>query len=200
MAKIAIVIYSLYHHVATLAKEVAKGVEAAGSTVEIFQVPETLTEDVLQKLHAPPRPEFPIATPETLTKYDGILFGFPTRFGNVPAQIKAFFDATGGLWATGGLYHKTAGVFISTGSGGGNEITIVNTLSFFSHQGLIYIPLGYAKAFADLTNLNEVHGGSPWGAGTIAGSDGSRQPTELELKVARIQGEEFATATAKLAK
>ncbi|KAG7692287.1 hypothetical protein KL930_004920 [Ogataea haglerorum] len=200
MAKIAIVIYSLYHHIATLAKEVAKGVEAAGSTADIMQVPETLSPELLKVLHAPERPDFPIATVDALKEYDGIIFGIPTRYGNFPAQLKAFIDATGRLWATGALYHKTAGVFVSTGTGGGNEVTAVNALSTFAHHGMIYVPLGYAKAFGELTNLSEVHGGSAWGAGTIAGPDGSRTPSELELKIARIQGQEFATATEKLSK
>lgn len=199
MANIAIVIYSMYHHVATLAESVKKGVEAQGNKATIYQVPETLNEDVLKMLHAPARPDYPIATPDVLAEADGILFGFPTRFGNLPAQMKAFIDSTGALWAQGKLYGKPAGVFISTGSGGGNEMTIVNFLSTLAHQGLIYVPLGYAPAFAELTNLNEVHGGSPWGAGTIAGSDGSRQPTELELKVATIQGTEFSKVVSKFA-
>ncbi|KAG7918275.1 hypothetical protein KL925_001968 [Ogataea polymorpha] len=200
MAKIAIVIYSLYHHIATLAKEVAKGIESVGSTADILQVPETLTPELLKMLHAPERPDFPTATVDALKEYDGIIFGIPTRFGNFPSQLKAFIDATGGLWATGALYHKTAGVFVSTGTGGGNEVTAVNALSTFAHHGMIYVPLGYAKAYAELSNVDEVHGGSAWGAGTIAGSDGSRTPTELELKIARIQGQEFATVTEKLSK
>lgn len=115
----------------------------------------------------------------------------------MPAQMKAFIDATGSLWQKGKLYHKPAGVFISTGTGGGNEMTVVNFLSTLSHHGMIYVPLGYAPVFGELTNLNEVHGGSPWGAGTIAGPDGSRKPTELELKVAFTQGAEFGKVVSK---
>ncbi|ODV86380.1 hypothetical protein CANARDRAFT_175283 [[Candida] arabinofermentans NRRL YB-2248] len=198
MAKIAIIIYSMYHHIATMAKEVAKGVESSGSTATIFQVAETLPEAVLSAMHAPAKPEFPIADAQTLTEYDGIIFGIPTRFGNFPAQLKAFIDSTGGLWASGALYGKPAGIFVSTGTGGGNEVTAVSALSTLAHHGMIYVPLGYAAAFAELTDLTEVHGGSAWGAGTIAGADGSRQPTELEKKIAFIQGTEFSKVASKL--
>ncbi|GMM29744.1 flavodoxin-like fold family protein [Martiniozyma asiatica (nom. inval.)] len=197
MANIAIVIYSMYHHIATMAESVKKGVEATGATATIYQVAETLPEEVLAKMHAPAKPDYPIATADVIAAADGVLFGVPTRFGSMPAQMKAFIDTTGGLWASGGLYGKPAGVFVSTGTGGGNEMTIVSLLSTLAHQGMIYVPLGYAKAFGELTNLDETHGGSPWGAGTIAGGDGSRQPSELELKVATIQGEEFAKVVAK---
>jgi NAD(P)H dehydrogenase (quinone) len=197
MANIAIVIYSMYHHIATLAEEVKAGVESTGNKATIYQVAETLPEEVLQKMYAPAKPDYPIATPDILAEADGILFGFPTRFGNLPAQMKAFIDSTGGLWQQGKLYQKPAGAFTSTGTGGGNEMTIVNFLSTLAHQGMIYVPLGYAPAFGELTNLNEVHGGSPWGAGTIAGPDGSRKPSELELKIAKIQGSEFAKVVTK---
>lgn len=190
--KVAIIIYSLYHHVATLAEAQKKGVEAAGGTAEIFQVPETLSEDVLQKMHAPGKPNYPIATLDTLTGYDAFLFGVPTRFGNYPAQWKAFWDSTGGLWAQGSLYGKPAAFFVSTGTpGGGQETTIVNALSVLVHHGMIYVPLGYAKAFAQITSLDEPHGSSPYGAGAFAGPDGSRQPSALELEISEIQGKAF---------
>ncbi|VEU19328.1 DEKNAAC100847 [Brettanomyces naardenensis] len=198
MAKIAIIIYSLYHHIAKLAEAAKAGVEASGSTAEIFQVPETLPAEILKILHAPARPDYPIATLDSLEKYDGILFGIPTRFGNMPAQLKSFIDGTGALWASGALYHKPAGIFVSTGTGSGNELTVVNTLSTLAHHGMIFVPLGYAKASTELTNITETHGGSAWGAGTIAAGDGSRQPSELELSLAKIQGEEFAKVTDKL--
>jgi NAD(P)H dehydrogenase (quinone) len=199
MANIAIVIYSMYHHVATLAESVKKGIESTGNKATIYQVAETLPEDVLALLHAPEKPAYPIATPETLVEADGLIFGFPTRFGSFPAQIKAFIDSTGGLWATGKLYQKPVGVFVSTGTGGGNEMTVVNFMSTIAHHGMIYVPLGYTPVFAEITNLNEVHGGSPWGASTIAGSDGSRQPSALELKIAETQGSEFAKVASKFA-
>lgn len=191
--KVAIITYSLYHHIATLAKEIQKGVVAGGLDAKIFQVPETLSEDILTKLNAPPKPDFPVASPETLTEYDYFIFGIPTRYGNFPAQWKAFWDATGGLWAKGALQGKVASIFVSTGTpGGGQETTAINTLSTLTHHGIIYVPLGYGKAFPLLTNLEEVHGSSPWGAGTFAGADGSRQPTDLEKQIANVQGKYFA--------
>lgn len=198
MTKVAIIIYSLYHHIATLAESVKAGVESTGAKADIFQVPETLSEDILKILHAPERPKYPIATLDALTNYDGVIFGIPTRFGNMPAQLKAFLDGTGGLWAQGALYHKPAGVFVSTGTGSGREMTVVNTLSTLAHHGMIFVPLGYAKVFQDITNLDEVHGATAWGAGTLAGPDGSRKPTELELRIAKAQGSEFAAAAKKL--
>lgn len=175
-----------------MAESVKKGVEAAGGKAEIFQVPETLSEEVLAKMHAPAKPNYPIATLDTLTGYDAFLFGVPTRFGNYPAQWKAFWDSTGGLWANGSLYGKPAGFFVSTGTpGGGQETTIVNSLSVIVHHGMIYVPLGYAKAFPQITKMDEVHGSSPYGAGTFAGGDGSRQPSALELEIASIQGKSF---------
>ncbi|EER35845.1 protoplast secreted protein 2 precursor [Candida tropicalis MYA-3404] len=190
--KVAIIIYSLYHHIAQLAEEEKKGIEAAGGQADIYQVPETLPQEVLTKMHAPARPNYPIASAETLTQYDAFLFGIPTRFGNFPAQWKAFWDTTGGLWAQGALHGKYAGVFVSTGTqGGGQETTVVNSLSTLIHHGIIFVPLGYAKAFALQSNLDEIHGGSPYGAGTFAGADGSRQPTKLEKEIAFAQGKAF---------
>lgn len=193
MAKIAIIQYSTYGHVTQLAKEVQQGIVQAGGEADIFQVPETLNEEVLTLIHAPAKPaDIPVASVETLQQYDAFLFGLPTRFGTVPAQFLAFWGATGGLWASGALHGKPYGLFVSTGSpNGGQEVTIRNSLSLFSHHGMIYVPLGYKNSFGQLTNLEEPHGGSPWGAGAYAGSDGSRQPSELEKKIAFIQGETF---------
>jgi NAD(P)H dehydrogenase (quinone) len=196
--KIAIIYYTTWGHVRNIALSVQAGVKAAGGEADLFQIPETLSEDVLEKMHAPAKPEDPIATPETLTGYDGFLFGIPTRFGNFPAQWKAFWDATGGLWATGALHGKYAGLFVSTGTpGGGQEITALNALSVLAHHGLIYVPLGYKNSFAQLTNLEEVHGGSPWGAGSYSNSDGSRTASALELEIAEIQGKSFYETVAR---
>lgn len=175
-----------------MAEAVKAGVASKGTQVDVFQVPETLPDEVLKLMHAAPKPDFAIADTDTLTNYDAFIFGIPTRFGNFPAQWKTFIDKTGGLWAKGGLHHKPFGVFVSTGTGGGNESTVMNSLSTFVHHGMVFVPLGYAGVFPDLTNNEEVHGGSPWGAGTIAGADGSRVPTALELKIAKAQGAEFA--------
>lgn len=198
MANIAIIIYSMYQHIAQLAESVKEGIEASGNKATIYQVPETLTDDVLESLHAAPKSDYPIATPDVLVEADGVIFGIPTRFGAVPAQLKSFIDSTGGLWAEGKLYGKPAGAFVSTGTNGGRETTIYNLLSTLTHHGMLYVPLGYKAAFGELTTLDEVHGSSPWGAGTVAGTDGSRQPSELELKVAKIQGEEFGAVVAKI--
>ncbi|CDO51594.1 hypothetical protein DV495_003368 [Geotrichum candidum] len=196
--KIAILYYSTWGHIRTLALAVKAGVEAAGGTVDLYQIPETLTEEILAKMHAAPKAEDPIANPKTLTEYDAFLFGIPTRYGNFPAQWKAFWDATGGLWASGALAGKYAGVFVSTGTpGGGQEATVLNSLSVLTHHGIIYVPLGYAHTFQQLSNLEEVHGGSPWGAGTFAAGDGSRQPTALEKEIATIQGKTFYETVSK---
>lgn len=195
---VGIIIYSLYGHIAKLAEAAKSGVEATGAKATIYQVPETLPDEVLTKMHAPPKPDYPIATPDTLTEYDAFLFGIPTRYGNFPAQWKAFWDRTGGLWAKGGLHGKAAGVFVSTGTpGGGQEVTVLNTLSTLTHHGIIYVPLGYKNTFPLNTNLEVVHGGSAWGAGTFAGADGSRSPNEIELEMAKIQGKAFAETVQK---
>lgn len=195
--RVAIIIYTLYGHTATLAEAEKKGVEAAGGTADIFQVPETLSPQVIEAMGGAPKPDYPIATNETLTEYNAFLFGIPTRFGNFPAQWKAFWDATGGLWVKGALHGKVAGVFVSTGTGGGNEMTAVNSLSVLAHHGIIYVPLGYANVFNELSNLEEPHGGSPWGAGTLAAADGSRKPSKLELTVHETQGRTFAETVKK---
>jgi NAD(P)H:quinone oxidoreductase type IV len=140
-------------------------------------VAETLPDEVLQKMHAPPKSNYPVATPEDLLKYDAFLFGIPTRYGNFPAQWKAFWDRTGGIWMSGGYWGKYAGLFVSTGTpGGGQESTAIATMSTLAHHGMIYVPLGYKTSFPLLGNLTEVHGGSPWGAGTFAVSHHSYPP------------------------
>ncbi|BFZ55883.1 flavodoxin-like fold protein [Savitreella phatthalungensis] len=194
---VAIIIYSMYGHIAAMAEAVKKGVEASGVSATIYQVSETLPQEVLDKMHAPAKKDYPTATSDTLVQHDAYLFGVPTRYGNMPGQFKAFWDATGGLWASGALSGKIAGTFVSTSSlGGGQETTALQQLSTFTHHGIIFVPLGYANTFAQATNLNEVHGGSAWGAGTVTAGDGSRMPSPLELEMAEIQGREFA-ATAK---
>ncbi|PHH92479.1 hypothetical protein CDD83_7227 [Cordyceps sp. RAO-2017] len=198
--KIAIVYYSMYGHVRTLAEAEKKGVEKAGGRADLFQIPETLPKEALGKLGAPGQAAdvTVLDNPDVLAEYDGFLLGIPTRFGNFPAQWKTFWDKTGGLWARGGLYGKHAGLFVSTGGhGGGQESTCIAAMSTLAHHGIIYVPLGYAKTFAQLTNLKEVHGGSPWGAGAFAAGDGSRQPSALELEIATAQGEIFYQTVSK---
>lgn len=199
MTKIAIVYYSMYGHIGKLASAIKAGTSrVAGVETQLFQVQETLPNALLAKMHAAPKAaDHPIATPETLKEADAILLGLPTRFGMLPSQVKGLFDACGGLWATGGLIGKPCGIFFSTGSlGGGQETTAMSTTPFLVHHGMTFVPLGYRTPL--LANLDEVHGGSPWGAGTLAGSDGSRQPSELELEIARVQGESFAEIAKKM--
>jgi NAD(P)H dehydrogenase (quinone) len=136
-----------------------------------FRIEETLSQEVLTKMHAPPKDQsIPVLTdPKTLLPYDGFLLGIPTRYGNFPAQWKVFWDKCGQIWATGGYAGKYAGVFISNaGPGGGQESTALASMSTLAHLGIIYVPFGYSHAFPQLSNLEEVHGGSPWGAGTFA--------------------------------
>jgi NAD(P)H dehydrogenase (quinone) len=149
-------------------------------------------------MYAPPKSDYPTITPEILKEYDGFMMGIPTRYGNFPAQWKTFWDKTGGLWSSGGLHGKYAALFTSTASmGGGQESTAIAAMSTLAHHGIIYVPLGYAKAFGLMTELDEARGGSPWGAGTFAGGDGSRQPSAKELKLAEIQGTGFYETVAK---
>ncbi|KAG9246595.1 NADH-quinone oxidoreductase [Calycina marina] len=197
--KVAIVFYSMYGHIQKLAEAEAEGLKKAGVTADIYQVPETLPQEVLAKMYAPAKSAYPEISATKLAEYDAFLFGIPTRYGNFPAQWKAFWDSTGGLWASGALWGKYAGVFVSTsGLGGGQESTVIASLSTLAHHGVIYVPLGYKPAFSLITNLSEVHGGSPWAAGTFTSADGSRQPTALELEMANIQGESFATIIKKV--
>ncbi|KAI0845713.1 putative benzoquinone reductase [Daldinia vernicosa] len=200
--KIAIVYYSTYGHVRQLAEAEKRGIEKAGGTADLFQIPETLPNEVLAKMHAPgPAADVPVLSdPATLVSYDGFLLGIPTRYGNFPAQWRIWWDQTGKQWQTGAFHGKVAGLFISTASlGGGQESTALAAMSTFAHHGIIYVPFGYAKAFDTMTDLSEVHGGGPWGAGTFASGDGSRQPSEKEISIAEIQGAEFYKTVAKFA-
>jgi len=190
----------MYGHIQKLAEAEQAGLKKVGINADLFQVPETLPEEVLAKMHAPPKSNYPTIDPATLETYDAFLLGIPTRYGSFPAQWKAFWDATGKQWATGGFWGKYAGLFVSSaGLGGGQESTSIAAMSTLAHHGIIYVPLGYKTAFPILTNVSEVRGGSPWGAGTFAASDGSRQPSALEIELATIHGESFGTAIKKVA-
>lgn len=195
--KIAIIYYSTWSHTYGNALEIQKGIESAGGKADIFQIAETLPEEVLGKMYAAPKSDVPIATVDTLTEYDAFMFGIPTRYGNMSAQWKAYWDQTGGLWASGALYGKPFGMFVTTGTLGGNESTFMNALSSFIHHGMIYVPLGYGEAFPLLTNLDEVHGGSAWGSASISGADGSRKTSELENKIFNVHGKTFYKAVEK---
>jgi len=199
--KIAIVFYSTWGHVQKLAEAEAKGIKEAGGECDLYQIAETLPQEVLTKMYAPEKTkDIPtISDPKDLEKYDAFLFGIPTRYGNFPAQWKTFWDKTGGQWATGAYWGKYAGLFVSTGTqGGGQESTALATMSTLAHHGFIYVPLGYKTTFSILSDLTEVRGGSAWGAGTFSAGDGSRQPSEKELQLATEQGKAFYSAVSKV--
>ncbi|KAK3199398.1 hypothetical protein Dsin_022813 [Dipteronia sinensis] len=196
--KVYIVYYSMYGHVERLAEEIKKGAASVeGVEATLWQVPETLHEEVLGKMSAPPKSDVPIITANQFAEADGFILGFPTRFGMMAAQFKAFLDSTGGLWRTQQLAGKPAGIFYSTGSqGGGQETTALTAITQLVHHGMIFVPIGYTFG-AGMFDMENVKGGSPYGAGTFAG-DGSRQPTELELEQAFHQGKYIAGITKKL--
>jgi len=197
MAKVLVLYYSMYGHVETLASAIADGVrEVEGADVTVKRVPETMPPDVAQKAGAKLDQAAPVASPKELGDYDAILFGSPTRFGNMTAQMRNFLDQTGSLWVKGELVGKVGSVFTSTGTGGGNESTIISFVTTLMHHGMIYVGLPYACP--ELSDISEVKGGSPWGAATIAGADGSRQPSAKELAQARFQGRHVATIAKRL--
>lgn len=198
MVKIAIVYYSLHRHIYTLADAIKTAVDAVpGAQAQLFQVAETLPDAVLDKMHALPKLDHPVATPQTLSDTDGILFGISTRFGSMPSQLKVLMDACGQLWVKKSLINKPCGVFASTSSlGGGMETTALSMMPFFAHHGMVFVPLGFRSPL--LEDVTEVHGGSLWGAGTVAGHD-DRTPSALELELARVQGQSFAEFTLRVA-
>ena len=197
MAKILVLYYSMYGHVETMAAAVAEGSRSVkGADVTVKRVPETLPPDVAKRNGAKLDQAAPEAAPAELAGYDAILFGTPTRFGNMAAQMRNFLDQTGGLWAKGALVGKLGSVFTSTGTGGGNESTIMSFVNTLMHHGMVYVGLPYACP--ELVDVSEVKGGSPWGAATLAGPDGSRQPSAKELAQARFQGAHVATLAVKM--
>ena len=199
MSKVLVLYYSSYGHIERMAEAVAEGAREAGASVDIKRVPELVPEDVAAKSHFKLNQSAPIATVDELADYDAILFGTPTRFGNMAAQMKNFLDQTGGVWFQGKLIGKVGSVFTSTATQhGGQESTILSTHTVLLHHGMVVVGLPYS--FQGQTTLSEITGGSPYGATTIAASDGSRQPSENELAGARFQGKHVATIAAKLAR
>lgn len=199
MPKILVLYYSMYGHIETMAGAIAEGVSSVeGVEVIVKRVPETLSEESAKRNGVKLDQAAEIAMPGELGDYDAIIFGTPTRFGNMAAQMRNFLDQTGGLWVKGGLVGKVGSVFTSTGTGGGNESTIISFVTTLMHHGMIYVGLPYACP--ELADISEVKGGSPWGAATIAGADGSRQPSEKELAQARFQGKHVAGIAAQLAR
>ena len=201
--KVSIVFYSMYGHIYKMAEAVATGArEVAGAEVSLFQVPELVPDEVLKSAGAfEARKAFahvPVMKPEQLAEADCIIFGTPTRFGNMAAQMKNFLDQTGGLWMKGALIGKVASVFTSTASQhGGQESTILTFHVPLLHHGMVLVGTPYSEPA--LTNMDEITGGTPYGASTITKGDGSRMPSENELKIARFQGRHVAGIAAKLA-
>jgi len=202
--KVLVVFYSTYGHVFKMAEAVAEGIkEVKGAEVELRRVPETLPQEVLQKMGAIDAQKvfakIPVCTVDELASADAIIFGTPTRFGNMCGQMRQFLDATGQLWANGSLVGKVGSVFTSTATQhGGQESTILTFHVTLLHHGFLVVGLPYA--FQGQMRIDEITGGSPYGASTIAGSDGSRMPSENELAAARFQGKHVATIASKLVK
>lgn len=199
MAKVLVLYHSMYGHIETMAQAIAAGVQQVpGAEVVIKRVPETMPEDLFKQAGGKTEQAAPVASPEELADYDAIIFGVPTRFGNMSAQMRNFLDQTGGLWVQGALAGKVGSVFASTGTKGGQEMTITSTWTTLAHHGMLLLPLGYTHP--NLGDISEVNGGTPYGATTVAGADGSRQPTEAELAIARHQGELVAKTAVQLTK
>jgi len=199
MSKLLVLYYSTYGHIETMANAVVEGARMVdGVEVTLKRVPELMSEEVAKKYGAKLDQPAPIASPKELADYDGIIFGTPTRFGNMAAQMRNFLDQTGSLWVKGALVGKVSSVFASTGTGGGNESTILTFIPTLLHHGMIYVGLPYSAP--ELSDISEPRGGSPYGAGTIAGADGARQPSAKELALARFQGKHVAQIVARLNK
>jgi NAD(P)H dehydrogenase (quinone) len=197
MAKVLVLYYSTYGHIETMAQAVAEGAKAAGASVDIKRVPETVPADVAKASHFKVDQAAPVAVIDDLANYDAIIIGTPTRFGRVPSQMAAFLDQAGGLWFRGALNGKVGAAFSSTGTQhGGQETTLFSVITNLLHLGLIVVGLPYS--FQGQMKLDEITGGSPYGATTIAGGDGSRQPSENDLAGARFQGEHVAQIAKKL--
>jgi NAD(P)H dehydrogenase (quinone) len=201
--KVLIVYYSTYGHIHQMAEAIAEGVrQVDGAEAVLRRVPETLPQDVLEKMGAAQAQQafshVPVCTVEELAEADAVIFGTPTRFGNMCGQMRQFLDATGQLWATGALVGKVGSVFTSTGTQhGGQESTILSFHTTLLHHGFVIVGLPYA--FQGQMRNDEITGGSPYGASTIAGTSGERQPSENELDGARFQGKHVAAIAAKLA-
>jgi len=198
MTKVLVLYYSMYGHIETMAYAVAAGAgEVDGVDVTVKRVPELMPREVAEKAGAKLDQAAPVADPKELADYDAIIVGTPTRFGNMTAQMRNFWDQTGGLWASGALVGKVGSVFTSSATQhGGQESTILATHITLLHQGLVIVGLPYSCK--EQMGLDEIKGGSPYGASTIADGDGSRQPSEQELGMARFQGRHVAEIAKKL--
>ena len=198
MTKVLVLYYSSYGHIEAMASAVAEGVKEAGAQVTIKRVPELVPEQIARSSGIKLDQAAPIATVAELPEYDAIIFGTPTRFGNMASQMRNFLDQTGGLWAKGALIGKVGSVFASTATQhGGQETTITSFHTTLLHHGMVIVGVPYSEARQ--TIMSEITGGSPYGATTLAAGDGSRQPSENELAIARFQGRHVAAIAAKLA-
>ena len=198
MAKVLVLYYSSYGHIETMAKAMAEGAESGGASVDIKRVPETAPQEVIEAAHFKTDHPYPVCDPMELPNYDAIIIGVPTRYGNMCSQMQAFWDRTGPLWATGALVGKVGGAFASSATQhGGNEATLLSAHKTLLHHGLMVVGLPYA--FAGQMNTDEIVGGSPYGATTIAKGDGSRMPSQIELDGAKFQGKHIAEIAAKVA-
>ncbi len=197
MKKVLVLYYSMYGHIEQMAEAVAEGARSVpGVEVTLKRVAETMPEDLARQAGAKLDQSAPLATPQELADYDAILFGSPTRFGNMTGQMRTFLDQTGGLWAKGALIGKIGSVFTSTGTGAGTETTITSFWNTLAHHGMLIVGLPYSAP--ELSDISEVRSGSPYGAATIAGPDGSRKPSAKELSLARFQGAHVAKITVRL--
>jgi NAD(P)H dehydrogenase (quinone) len=200
MTKVLVLYYSSYGHIEQMAKAAAEGVaKVSGVTAVVKRVPETVSAEVAKQMHFKLEQAAPIATVDELADYDAIIFGTPTRYGNMAAQMKTFIDMTGALWMKGALVGKVGSVISSSATQhGGQETTITSFHTVLFHHGMVVVGLPYSCQAQ--MGVDEIKGGSPYGASTIAGADGSRQPSEQELGMARFQGEHVAKIAAKLSK
>ncbi|HEX2972800.1 MAG TPA: NAD(P)H:quinone oxidoreductase [Tepidisphaeraceae bacterium] len=202
-AKVHVIFHSLYGHVYRLAEAVVQGArEIPGAEVQLFQVAETLSDEILEKMGALETKKafahVPIADPKRLAEPDAIILGSPTRYGSATAQMRAFLDATGGLWVKGSLIGKVGSAFTSTASQhGGQETTLLTLSTFFFHQGMVIAGVPYSSQ--ELSIMSEMTGGTPYGASTVTGAQGERQPSANELAIARAQGRHVAQIASKLA-
>lgn len=198
MAKILVLYYSSWGHVEQLTHAAAEGARETGAEVVVKRVPELVPDEIAKQFHYKLDQAAPIADPNELAEYDAIIFGTPTRFGNMASQMKQFLDQTGGLWAKGALVGKVGSVFTSTASQhGGQETTLTSFHTVLLHHGMVIVGLPYS--FPGQTGLEQVKGGTPYGATTISDADGSRQPSQVELDGAKFQGRHVAGIAAKLA-
>ena len=197
MSKVLVLYYSSYGHIETMAGAVAEGARAAGATVDIKRVPETVPVDIAKSAYFKLDQAAPLASVADLENYDAIIVGCPTRFGRLPSQMAAFFDQAGGLWARGALNGKVGAVFTSTATQhGGQEVTLFSVITNLLHFGMVIVGLPYS--FQGQMGVDEIVGGSPYGATTIAGGQGQRQPSNTELDGARFQGKVVAETANKL--